>query len=142
MGTPSELLEHPPNSFVASFLAGFLILAGVARRTTDGKIEVETSSGRLQLQEVGSETSDGESVRIYVKPSRTRLVGENGGVSRLRGRVVGVTRTVDSVAFHVTVDDQRIEVPHPPSSGWTPKIGEEIFVEAPPSACLLAEKET
>jgi len=79
-------------------------------------------------------------VEIYVRPSLTRLFPENGRVNRLRGTVVGVTREVDLLEFHVAVAEQTIRVPHELSSDWMPAIKELVFVETLPSALILAEK--
>src|SRR5437016_7072469 len=137
-GSPASLLEHPPNAFVASFLGGLLVLDGVVRRTLDGAI-LETRVGKLKLTD-DSRAADGQAVEVYVRPSLTRLVPENGRVNRLQGAVVGVTREVDLLEYHVAVAEQMIRVPHALSSGWMPAIKESVFVETLPSAWILSEK--
>ena len=137
-GSPASLLEHPPNAFVASFLGGLLVLDGVVRRTLDGAI-LETRVGKLKLTD-DSRAVDGQAVEVYVRPSLTRLVPENGRVNRLQGAVVGVTREVDLLEYHVAVAEQMIRVPHALSSGWMPAIKESVFLETLPSAWILAEK--
>jgi len=137
-GSPASLLEHPPNAFVASFLGGLLVLDGVVRRTLDGAI-LETRVGKLKLTD-DSRAADGQAVEVYVRPSLTRLVPENGRVNRLQGAVVGVTREVDLLEYHVAVAEQMIRVPHALSSGWMPAIKESVFLETLPSAWILAEK--
>ena len=138
-GSPASLLEHPPNAFVASFLGGLLVLDGVVRRKLDGEAILETPVGKLELTDE-SRAADGQAVEIYVRPSLTRLVPENGRVNRLQGTVVGVTREVDLLEYHVAVAEQMIRVPHGLSSGWMPAIKESVFVETLPSAWILSEK--
>ena len=137
IGTPSDLLERPPNPYVASFLAGRLILNGVAHILSDGTTVVQTSAGQLQLSP-GNSVSEGKSVWVYVKPSLTRLVRDKRGRNLLGGEVTGITREADFLEYHVAVEEQIIKVPHDVKSDWKPELKERVFVEAPPAASTLA----
>jgi len=137
IGPPSDLLEHPPNPYVASFLGGMLVLNGVVRRLEGGEVVAETSAGNLELSDSGP-LSEGQRVEIYVKPSLTKLARSGGGRNTLRGKVVGLTRDVEFLEYHVQVEDQMIKVPHDLHDKWRPSIQESVFLEAPPAASTLS----
>ncbi len=137
IGTPSDLLERPPNPYVASFLAGMLVLNGVAHILSDGTTEVQTSAGQLQLSQ-GNSVAEGKNVWVYVKPSLTRLVRDKTSPNLLVGEVTGITREADFLEYHVAVEEQIIKVPHDVKSDWKPELKERVFIEAPPVASTLA----
>ncbi len=136
IGSPSELLERPPNQFVASFLGGLLVLDGVARRSKDGGTLVQTSAGVLELPPTDG-ASEGQNVKVYVKPGLTRLTQDSNGPNRLQGSVVGVTREAELLEYHVAVQEQMVKVPHDLNRLWRPAIHEVAFIEVPPAACIL-----
>jgi len=136
IGTPTDLLEHPPNRYVASFLAGLLVLDGIAHSTDGEKIVVQTSVGEVELSESRG-ASDGQSVEVYVRPSFTRLAHAEG-LNRLRGKVLGVARERDLMEYHIGVGQQIVKVPHDPRGGFEPKIQELVFLEVLPGGCTLA----
>ena len=137
IGTPSDLLERPPNPYVASFLAGMLVLNAVAHILSNGTTVVQTSAGQLQLSP-GNSVAEGKNVWVYIKPSLTRLVRDRNSPNVLEGVVTGITREFDLLEYHVAVAEQIIKVPHDVRSDWRPELKESIFVEAPPAACMLA----
>src|SRR3989442_7697468 len=132
IGTPSDLLERPPNPYVASFLAGMLVLNGVAHILSNGTTMVQTSAGQLQLSP-GISVVEGEHVEVYVKPSLTRLVRDKTSPNLLGGEVMGVTLEADFLEYHIAVEGQIIKVPHDVKSDWKPELKEMVLVEAPPA---------
>ncbi len=137
IGSPSELLERPPNPFVAGFLGGLLVLDGVARRSKDGGTVVQTSVGVLELSSSDS-ALEGQNVKIYVKPGLTRLAHESNGPNKLQGKVVGVTREAELLEYHVSVGEQMFKVPHNAKSKWNPVMQQSVFIEVLSGGFILA----
>jgi spermidine/putrescine transport system ATP-binding protein len=72
LGTPAEVYETPRTSFVAGFVGESNFLQGKAARTSDG-CRLELASGISIGLPGQTECSEGETLRIAVRPERMKL---------------------------------------------------------------------
>jgi len=110
-GTPVGVSEHPKSAWVASFLG----LGNVIKGKWLGGGQVETKLGVLEVK-YETETGEGESVALLIRPERVRLA-ENG--NGLKGRVADVL--FQKNGFRVTLENGLYFYTSAP-----PDVGEDI----------------
>lgn len=140
IGAPEDLLEHPPNSQVAAFLCGFLVLRGEIRRKRDDGLVIHAPEGEVLLPGLDG-GKEGEKLSLFIRPHLVRLVTASGLLGIVKGRIVGLIRETSSeVSYNVQLGDQRIRVPRRSTDNWAPGIGDYVGLEVPPGAFLIARE--
>lgn len=99
--TPRMLYERPADLFVARFFGEASTLAGVVRRITDGRCEVELPTGEWVTGEpVNGALEAGSPVTLCVRPGQVRLESVAGAIAGSRGSGDGrLNVTIRSVDF-------------------------------------------
>src|SRR3954462_12834965 len=91
LGSPAELYESPPTTFVANFLGQSNLLEGKLQGRSDGDLLVDVHGRRLVVP-TGRNRADGTGLHVGVRPEKIRLVTDAGdvveGQNRLEGGVV------------------------------------------------------
>lgn len=104
VGTPDEVMNHPADEFIASFVGAETILAGVVTRSDAGTIAVNVDG--LQIMAV-SDARVGEKVVLCIRPERIALgAAARPDLSSELNNFEGVVTDVTSLGlyYRVTVD--------------------------------------
>lgn len=137
VGKPSELLRSPPNSYVASFLGGMLVLEGKVLDTTDETTEVETAMGRIFSRRTG-EQGEGSVVKVAVRTYEIELrknsPGRNALDCTVRGRSISSANLVE---YRITIGAETVTVAKNSESSLEINPGEKAYACFPESACIL-----
>ena len=95
MGTPNELYFQPRSVFAAEFLGDSNILAGKVRGM-DPTVSVETDSGHEIVCRSSPAVSDGEAVKVMVRPENVAMLAD-GAASELANQLPA--QAMDSIFF-------------------------------------------
>jgi tungstate transport system ATP-binding protein len=104
IGTPDEIMNHPANEFIASFVGAETILPGTVTDGNAGTITVNVDGQNVMA--VGEATA-GQNVALCIRPERITLslesrLGETSERNVLAGTVTDVTSL--GLYYRVTVD--------------------------------------
>jgi spermidine/putrescine ABC transporter ATP-binding subunit len=109
VGTPAEIYDTPQTAFVADFVGGTNVLAGVVSGSTGGSVEVTIARDVLIRVPHAGTFATGAPVNVAVKPERVK-VGDAAGVPD------GAAATVEAVSYLgsgfsyvVRIDTQQVE---------------------------------
>lgn len=131
IGKPEELLNHPPNYFVASFLRTGNIFRGNVVRD-DGKLKFQNQLFELLLQE-------GEEGEVYatIRPEAVSLHSDRSfPLNNLRGKINGIMDQGHFFKIIVDIGGQEIVslVTRPVMKERHFEEGQEVYVYLDPSA--------
>ena len=141
IGTPSELLAKPPNSYVAMLLAGMSVVDGsIAQVSGDRSIIFEAPFGRVYCGPT-IDVKEGDRMKLCLRIDELNLLKtRNSSKNVFDATVGGVTHGGYFVEYRILLDNHVVVKVMKESSGATPAaIGDRIFLEIPESACVLVK---
>lgn len=104
IGTPDEIMNHPANEFIASFVGAETILQGTVADANAGTVTVDVNGQKVMA--VG-EANNGQSVILCIRPERIALsVEPRGDATSERNVLTGTVIDVTSLGlyYRVSVD--------------------------------------
>jgi iron(III) transport system ATP-binding protein len=141
IGTPSELLEKPPNSYVAMLLAGMSVVDGtVVQVSDDRRIVFEAPFGKVYCKPM-IDVKEGDRMKLCLRIDELNLLKtRNNSTNVFDATVGGITHGGYFVEYRILLDNQVVVKVMKESSGATPAaMGDRIFLEIPESACVLVK---
>ncbi|HEV8673549.1 MAG TPA: ABC transporter ATP-binding protein [Methylomirabilota bacterium] len=135
VGTPREIYDTPATAFVARFVGGANLLAGVL----DDRGQVRIADGlALRPRDVGG-FGPGDAVVVAVRPHRIALVGAagEGDANTVAGLVTRVAYFGDTVDVQVALaaSGPSLRLAAPPDVGVT--VGDRVTLAIRPDACIV-----
>ena len=136
IGPPTELYNHPRNSFVADFIGQTNLLHGATTDESTGARRVQTEIGPL-LATAHSDLRPGKII-ISIRPEKIRVVRpgqpQSPGANRLTGKIIENTFLGEASEHLVQVGLQTLRLT---SSPPILDAAGEISLEIDPSDCVL-----
>ena len=135
-GKPRELIEKPPNSYVASFLGGMLVLDGKISSVNGKSTTVQTKFGPIDCSLGDLSLNISDSIKLCIKSSMLSIVEEVLGEKNIiPGVIRGLTIDTDRVWYRISFDEQTIMVLK--TSNGSQGVGDPVYLRVPESAVYL-----
>jgi iron(III) transport system ATP-binding protein len=137
VGKPREIYERPNCRFVAEFIGTSNFIDGVVKGRDGGRIEVETSAGRL-LVDRGEEVPAGTEVVVSIRPEAVHLAEGSAapaGMNDWEGEILTRAFMGDSVDHIIGVGRYEIRNRSNPSISVEP--GTQVRVRLDPAKLTL-----
>ncbi len=141
-GSPRDIYLRPENDFVAGFVGQVNFFKGkVTEAPAQGLGAVETGAGRISCT-IPAGIKVGAAVSVAVRPESlaTRAANDAGGVftgNVLRGKVAHAVFLGDSIDCQVEVQGHPVRAKVETTSRIG--VGDEVYLEFDPSACVVFE---
>jgi ABC-type Fe3+/spermidine/putrescine transport system ATPase subunit len=88
-GTPFDLYNRPPSRFVATFIGDANVMEGTLRRVPPNEVALGIGNALLPVDQAqAAEWSEGDPVRVVVRPERVRVERSGVGLSCVVTEVV------------------------------------------------------
>ncbi len=101
IGYPEEVMNHPADEFVASFVGVETILRGRVTNTKDGEIVVDVAGHEI---EAVADVLPGEPVILCIRPENVTLSGDCFGPVSARNIFSGVIKKITQLGLFFRVD--------------------------------------
>ncbi len=124
VGNPDEVFHHPATQFVMNFLGNVNLFHG---RVQEGKAVF----GPLVMDHDSGGGSDGESVKLFVRPFDLRISTASNGNSALPARITRIQSAGPVVRIElvsVSGDPVHVEMPHAVFRQEALAVGADVFV--------------
>jgi iron(III) transport system ATP-binding protein len=100
VGTPREVYRHPGNTFVAGFIGEANFLAGRVVEARAGRVQVETSVGRLEATATRANPVSGAEVTLCIRPEAVQFAATGAPAENLIEGTLRQTVYQGEVAQH------------------------------------------
>jgi iron(III) transport system ATP-binding protein len=141
-GTPREIYQTPNSEFVAAFIGATTFFRGTVTEVNEAEnwVGLETNIGRLICASEKLPTI-GEQVVVAVRPEAIKIKSEyNPDTNSVKGEVDIGLFVGEAVDYHVHVGDELVKVKGDPHSRFRRR--DQVFLEIPPSECVLIHSAT
>jgi iron(III) transport system ATP-binding protein len=138
-GLPLELLQSPPNSFIASFLTGMLVMDGKVSSFDKNVVWLDTNLGMIGSTKYPSELlSIGKNLKVCVRPG-TLQFADTPGANVISGEVKGLSLEADRTVYRILVGNQVVTIPKAEDERGLKKTGDVVFLKISESSVYLLE---
>jgi spermidine/putrescine ABC transporter ATP-binding subunit len=144
IGAPSEVYEHPVNTFTAKFLGEANLLDGIVAGTEPGGAKIRLSGGQVLQVGRAHKLGSASPARLFVRPEKLALSppgSTEGDANRLAGRVHRASFLGNIVRYAVEIEGGGTMLADAPnlSRGFRPAVGEAVTVSWSPADSSLLD---
>lgn len=137
-GTPSELLDNPPNSYTAVLLAGMAVIYGRVAEVNNGNAVFDGPFGRVQCK--SGDAKSGENMKLCLRVDQLNLFKSPNDKPNVFGATVtAVTHGGYLVEYKLMLSNQAVKVVKERVKAPVASVGDKIYLEIPESACVLVK---
>lgn len=140
IGSPSELLAKPPNSYAAMLLAGMSVADGrIVQVSNTGSVVFEAPFGKVSCKAVGAK--EGDKMKLCMRADQLNLLkNTDNGTNVFSATVGGVTHGGFLVEYRILLGNQIVKVVKEPAEALAANMGDKVYLEIPESACVLVKE--
>jgi spermidine/putrescine ABC transporter ATP-binding subunit len=144
IGAPSDVYEHPVNTFTAKFLGEANLLDGIVAAAEPGGAKIRLSGGQVLQVGRAHKLGSASPARLFVRPEKLALLppeSTEGDANRLAGRVHRASFLGNIVRYAVEIEGGGTMLADAPnlSRGFRPAVGEAVTVTWSPADSSLLD---
>ena len=132
IGTPRDIYDLPRTSFVAEFIGETNLLPCMIAERSGDTLRLTSESGLTLSARVGSDSIDGGSVQISIRPEAIRINEPATATNGLTGRIVDAVYFGDHIRLIAAVGAQRLIIKSERARHFA-EIGDEVAISFAPS---------
>ena len=135
-GTPSELLDNPPNSYTAVLLAGMSVIYGRIAEANNGNVVFDAPFGKVYCK--SGDAKEGENMKLCLRVDRLNLLkAPNNKPNFFGATVTSVTHSGYFVEYKMVLNGQAIKAVKEREKAHPASVGDKVYLEFPENACTL-----